>query len=758
MNTLGFHRYFLSGCAVSKNEWHFSEAIPLKILRMLRHQFSLLGIAVFLVWYTGMNQQAEAQVASAGRPVIDDRVPVDSIPAYVIQSSGFQPEITNGKAWLGLKPACSGMLEPVWLSPSTAGKWTMIPGGLRVWRLAIHCPGASSMSAVFSSFELARGVRLYLYNSSRSRILGAFTLANNRKEGPFATGEVPGDRLVLELQVPRYVNDFGKLILQGVGCDFSLLANDTQGKDGWFGISGACNEDLACREDADYQQMKHAVVRIVFQGVERCTGVLVNNTAQNGRNFVITAEHCISREIDANTALFYFDYESPSCEGSDGSSLKSVSGATIRATGEDIDFTLLELLEPLPFYYHPVYAGWNMQGQPPQNGYVIHHPLGDVKKISIEADQLVSADYGSLYKYNTHWLVRRWETGTTEAGSSGAPFFDQDNRVAGTLSGGQANCLNSINDYFQKFSSSWDTYADADRQLRYWLDPKQTETETLDAFDPYCAFWQTGDTLSNILTGEEKSGISHTLAWGSLSGHNSDLVEACAEAYQVEKEKSLMGIIIEVDQNEPALQERELTVNVWEGTNLPGKVLYSKQVYFSDLAAGFPNYIPFDSLVYAGKNFFVGYELNYGSPMDTFSVLMASSRETSANHTAFIKKSAIWQSLADYTGNQILSSYAVYPIVYDSLPEISPPIVYKENLAVYPNPSQGFVELSFRRLDPGTGEIFVYNLQGLCVLRETFGTYLPLYHLNLSHLSDGMYLIRVKQSTSESTAKVIIAR
>ncbi len=222
----------------------------------------------------------------------------------------------------------------------------------------------------------------------QQNILGAFTDLNNKPIQVLATGSIPGDMLIFELQVPSYIKKDIRLTIAGIGCDFAEKAGQKQLKDGWFGLSGDCNVDINCNTDKSVQLVKNAVVRIVFLGDERCTGTLLNNTRLDGRNYVLTASHCINTENEANTALFYFTYESPYCSGPDGSNSHSVSGATIRAGSDKMDFTLLELLDPVPVNFHPYYAGWDNTSSAPSSAYTIHHPQGDVKKISIETEPL----------------------------------------------------------------------------------------------------------------------------------------------------------------------------------------------------------------------------------------------------------------------------------------------------------------------------------------------------------------------------------
>ena len=116
-------------------------------------------------------------------------------------------------------------------------------------------------------------------------------------------------------------------------------------------------------------------------------------------------------------------------------------------------------------------------------GVTIHHPAGDIKKISTYTTPVESSQWSGTS--GTHWQVYWSETetnwGVTEGGSSGAPLYDNTGKIIGALTGGQAACEPDGSgsgtgpdqpDYYGKFSYSWDQNGnDPSQQLKYWLDP-----------------------------------------------------------------------------------------------------------------------------------------------------------------------------------------------------------------------------------------------------------------------------------------------
>jgi hypothetical protein len=131
----------------------------------------------------------------------------------------------------------------------------------------------------------------------------------------------------------------------------------------------------------------------------------------------------------------------------------------------------------------PYYLGWDRSGNAGIGGVGIHHPAGDIKKIS----PYTMVPHSTAYLSNTvnanehRWRVI-WSSGTTEGGSSGSPLINNNHRVIGQLHGGYASCsAQSQPDWYGKFSTSWTGNGATDnrRRLRDWLDPNNTGVSVL---------------------------------------------------------------------------------------------------------------------------------------------------------------------------------------------------------------------------------------------------------------------------------------
>jgi hypothetical protein len=402
-----------------------------------------------------------------------------------------------------------GIVLPVDVSPDHSGTWSTLPDGTRIWRVTVAAPGALAVSAYFDRFRIPSGGKLFIYNSDKNQVIGAFTPMNNSKSGLFATELIAGEEMTLEYVVPTGRDEVPQLHLNEI--TFAYRGVGFLDKQGYYpGISGKCEVNVNCPEGDNWQDQKRGITRIHLKrggGTYWCSGSLVNNTRIDNTPYLLTANHCGFNSTDEELKqwVFYFDYESPKCDSQVYPALRSVVGATLKAhSGDELtmgsDFFLVRINESIPDSFHVFFNGWSRSEDfPSPSGVSIHHPGGDLMKISTYTTQLESAEWMGNPGL-THWMVTWAETvsghGVTEGGSSGSPLFDKDGLIVGILSGGESAC-DSINlnrpDYYGKFAWAWDSDGnDSTSRLKDWLDPGSTNlyfieghsTDTIDSIIP----------------------------------------------------------------------------------------------------------------------------------------------------------------------------------------------------------------------------------------------------------------------------------
>lgn len=439
-------------------------------------QKTLLLIIGLLGCYQAFGQiNVESTPQSFIYPLLKD-VPTYTLPIVNEHQLRAEDDVnTQNKS----TPMRFGKDFPVQLNLNNAGVWEQLPNGDRVWRLKIQSKKAKSINFIFDDFYMPINAEFFIYDINKENIIGAFTSKNNKPHRKFSTVPVKGQIVILEYYEPQNVQGQGSLQISSIihaYRDMFKTANDyllSLNKN--FGDSESCNVDINCPEGNTWQDEKRSIAMILTNGNTRwCTGVMINNTAQDTTPYILTGDHCL--DGNENTWLFVFNYESPTCNGNNGNLTQSISGSITRANYSQSDFALLELSVKPPANYLIYYAGWNRSTIASTNTVSIHHPSGDVKKISQDLGTVVNG-----FAYNSdHWRVQNWEVGTTESGSSGAPLFDNNGRIIGQLHGGNASCSNAGFDEFGKLSASWLGGGTSATRLRNWLDPLNTNTVTLD--------------------------------------------------------------------------------------------------------------------------------------------------------------------------------------------------------------------------------------------------------------------------------------
>ena len=451
----------------------------------------LLRLVLLLVCFSLFNITTHAQTKDVGHPISWKNKLAKSTPAFTLPnvdlSRNLQEDaindVTKNAPWR------FGYTHHTYLTLQNSGVWENLPNGDRVWRLKINSPAAISLNMLLADFQLSPGAALHLYNEDRTELQGAYTSDNNNQDKVLGTMPIKGNTLWIELYEPANGNSQFTIekVIQGYRSIFNY-AEEIYTKE--LEQSGNCNYDIKCPLGNGWEEQASAVAIIVINGAGACTGTLINNTSQDGTPYFLTANHCTSNSNVANW-VFRFNWDSPVAicatngrsQAPAAGTFPIVNGSTLVASRSASDFALLRLNSiPTGDIY---YAGWDRSGNVPTGSVTgIHHPAGDVKKISIENDAIRQE-----VSYNTQsWRVSNWDNGTTEGGSSGSALFDSNKRIIGQLYGGTAGCSGLSNngqpDFYGRLDVSWSAGSAANQRLKEWLDPNNTNANTLDGYNP----------------------------------------------------------------------------------------------------------------------------------------------------------------------------------------------------------------------------------------------------------------------------------
>ncbi|PKR82122.1 hypothetical protein CW751_01940 [Brumimicrobium salinarum] len=393
------------------------------------------------------------------------------------------------------------------LTLHNSGIWKTLANGDRVWLLKVSSNEAITMNLIFSNTEIPNGNKLYVFNPDQSFILGSFTQKHLYK-GELGTELIPGDEIIVEYYVPAYnANNLGNIEISAVTHGYRS-AQELYAKS--FGSSGSCNMNVNCPDGSPYISQRNSAIMVIVGGTSFCSGALINNTNFDGTPYVLTANHCYSSNY-AST-IFRFNWQADDCNNPSSSpSFQSITGAESRAKRLKSDFWLMEITAGLqngtiPQSYSPFFAGWDRSNTIPSAALSIHHPAGDIKKISFEDDAPAPSNFtigGTTSDPNGTWRIEWDRNTTTEGGSSGSPLFNDAGQIIGQLWGGNAGCSgpNSSggNDFYGRVFNSWNpTGSNNDGQLEHWLDPGNTGSSEIEGYDPYGSNFEVDAKITKI--------------------------------------------------------------------------------------------------------------------------------------------------------------------------------------------------------------------------------------------------------------------
>lgn len=394
------------------------------------------------------------------------------------------------------------------------GQWTELINGDKFWRLKINSPNALSLNLIFDQFFLPTGSELFFYDESRNELLGKYTSLENNESHRFGTWLIESNNLIIEYYEPSTVTEEVEMHLESITQGYRNAKSFKNEKT--LNSSGDCNLDVDCSIGGDWNYIKElnkkSVGILISGGNSFCSGALVNNTADDGKPYFLTANHCYSNPANWS---FKFDWVSPdpvcatSAISSDSATTKILSGATLRARSSNTDFCLVEINSAIPTAWNLTWAGWDRSDEIPDYVVGIHHPRGDVMKVSRDDTRPIKSSNSGAETWEITAAGGGWEMGVTEGGSSGSPLFDQNGKIIGQLYGGGADCNgtsdNGSNDFYGRFGVSWDG-ASSSVRLKDWLDPNNLNVNTIESFPPLQVFSldaQTAIYFPEAVCGEE---------------------------------------------------------------------------------------------------------------------------------------------------------------------------------------------------------------------------------------------------------------
>lgn len=341
---------------------------------------------------------------------------------------------------------------------------TLAKGGLRpsrdggfAWTTTLSSKGAHALRVVFADMDLPDNAELYVYNK-HGEAFGPYGGRGMDGTGELVSNTITGDTITVQLRLVGAVakSDAEQLRfriaeLGHIGPRFELARRvnpDLVQQKAFCSYNVSCVINGECASGfSPIEDVRDAVAHMLYRSGGSyyiCTGGLINNTANDGRNLFLTANHCLSSERSADSLETFFDFRATSCGDAGAcdldytqmrSQFPSTLGADLLAAGTAGDYSLLELDQTPGGNRH--YLGYSTTPVASSNGtdlFRISHPSGAPQAWSRQKVDSTSFTCSTLAR-GPFIYSQDTGVGATEGGSSGSPVVNAAGQIVGQLYG-----------------------------------------------------------------------------------------------------------------------------------------------------------------------------------------------------------------------------------------------------------------------------------------------------------------------------------
>jgi hypothetical protein len=345
--------------------------------------------------------------------------------------------------------------DPAPASPVSTARQAAADGGF-VWTAAVESRNAAALRVHFTHFSLPGNAVLYIYNIN-GEAFGPYTGFGPANNGDFWSHTVSGPVAYIQLRhfgpaAPENLQAAHFVIADvgHIGPKFPLPFREKPGQErentNISRTAEHCEQNAPCIEDAScytggaIDDARYAIAYmewIAGAWIYACTGgLLADIDPSTYLPYLLTANHCISKNRNAASLECFFQYRTSwcgYCEIPIGMCPRTL-GASLLSTNKNGDYTLLMLAQSPPA--GSFFLGWTTQEVAFTDGtqlFRISHPLGAPQAYSTHVVDTAAPICSGYPRGN--WIYSRNVIGSTEAGSNGAPVMLLNGQVVGQLTG-----------------------------------------------------------------------------------------------------------------------------------------------------------------------------------------------------------------------------------------------------------------------------------------------------------------------------------
>ena len=161
---------------------------------------------------------------------------------------------------------------------------------VEIYRVKVKSPTANALHVIFEHFELGANSKIFFYSpNNTSRILGAYTMHNNKPDLSFVSNRIFDNELIIEVnRRPKSVNEPKGILLVKKFIHVYENQND-------FGLSFNCQNNVICAPwYNDWCNQIRSVVKFYYRKQNdpkwwRCSGAVINGGNGNFDPIILTA-------------------------------------------------------------------------------------------------------------------------------------------------------------------------------------------------------------------------------------------------------------------------------------------------------------------------------------------------------------------------------------------------------------------------------------------------------------------------------------
>lgn len=256
------------------------------------------------------------------------------------------------------------------------------------------------------------------------------------------------------------------------------------------------------------------------------------------------------------------------------------------------------------------------------------------------------------------------------------------------------------------------------------------------------------DTTTNIMNGEHPLVFIHLRPsrWGYIPGHNQSLIKYYADLQVNYTASNVRGILVPVVKAYGANATNKVRFTIWDYDTLtgkPGAVLGYKDEVINNFTPLLYKSVLFNTPVPVNGKFFVGYQLYYNTPVDTFVVYMAPNRGQNGKNTMFLSKTPTgWMTLTQFFNDTLVYNTSLAIRVVGCLVGIDENDI-SQWMVLYPNPADNKITLEILEVPVNDVSLEVYDLMGRKMNVRISNLYQNRqFDIDISNLKQGVYILR----------------